>query len=77
MDKRIAMALKVLVFNPVLLEAQHNKEETEAVLETLSTMTLDADEAKQVQDGLSHLGRLKSGIKMVNAAMDACDEVPE
>ncbi len=74
MDKRIAKALKVLVFNPVLLEAQHNKEGVETVLEKLSDMTLSDEEAQQVQEGLSHLGRVKSAIDMLNEAMDACDE---
>ncbi len=74
MDKRIAKALKVLVFNPVLLEAQHNLKQVEEDLETLKGQTLSEEEAQAMKGALGLVGRFKSSITLVNEAMDACDE---
>jgi len=74
MDKRILKALKVLVFNPILLDAKDKLESEEYVLETLSGSLLTEETVQDVEATLGAAGRSKSAINMINDAMDACDE---
>lgn len=77
MDKRIAMALKVLVFNPVRLDIEEQLLQVEDDIVHMNGLTLTDEQADTVSGLLNSQARSESALKRVTAAMDACDEVPE